>query len=503
MEITKISQRMFETFGLEDKVLASFQRHHSDFVREYIVAKSDVKKQFKKDKSFFLGSLNILDSLKPIFERHGKPHTKVIPKRLDFYITHTSQAVGKLSGGEVSGYFSNDGSRYLIAKMTSDPFVLDSEGNLNITIAHEVQHFIKSLYAGNHPHSAAEKEGLIEGYYEKPEEIQAYALTIAKNAVNLLKEMYAIRIDNKGAEFASRILYKMEQTQNDMARTYLARSVLKFFTSREEKYGGKFNDEVKKRYYKAAWHNFMVLFSQFIDAEKQKLGEITSEVKVNWYKRAGEEMVIDEKTPVNVPAVEEQTEEAKSGGIYFDNRASYEERIKQKQLVEESLWARIQAQVPWKLDVSGAEADMGGVDATYDRLKDGTPLSSTKTVQLKAREYGGDDITMELIRPWRGKLEFTGRDGKINVDKYFCVDTKKTLRIIDGAYLKGIAQGMVTEFVTAYQKKSNLKKLRTRNGEVMVFKEPSEESAFGIGKVDKILVFVKPSTLKVSFQCSI
>jgi hypothetical protein len=188
--------------------------------------------------------------------------------------------------------------------------------------------------------------------------------------------------------------------------------------------------------------------------------------------------------------------------VYFDNRANYKDRMKQKQLVEENLWEKIQAKVPWQLNISDAQKDMSGIDASFDTLKDGRPVSK-KTIQLKAREYGGDDITMELIRPWREKIEFTGRDGKINVDKYFCIDTNKTLRIIDGHYLKSIAQNMVVKFVSAYQKNKSLQLLKTDNGDVRIFREPSQESTNTIGKVDKILVFINPSTVKVLFECQI
>jgi hypothetical protein len=274
------------------KLLRHYLRHHSDFVKKYSDKKSDIRKRFKKDKMFFLGSLNILDSLKSIFERHGRPKIKVIPKRIDLYIAHPTSLPSPFIGKESLGYFGLEDGHYSITKVTNDPFVLDVNNNLGIIIAHEIQHFVKSLYSREKEYDFQSKE-FIGGYFGKPGEIQAYALMIAKNAVDLLKEMYAVRTEGKGAEFIDRVLDKMEQTQNDITKTYLARSVLKFFTLKEEKYSGEFTDEIKKKYYRSAWHNFTVLFNQFINNERQKLSMVTSDIKNNWYKKANENIIED------------------------------------------------------------------------------------------------------------------------------------------------------------------------------------------------------------------
>jgi len=189
---------------------------------------------------------------------------------------------------------------------------------------------------------------------------------------------------------------------------------------------------------------------------------------------------------------------------YFDNTLSYDERIAQRKEVEDDLWAKIQAVVPWKIDITTAEQDMRGIDATFDKLKNDRPVKR-QTIQLKMREYGGNDILMEMIRPWEGmktveNLIWNGRNSKIIVDKYFCVDTGNILRIIDGTYLKDTAQKMVLKFIDAYKKDQSVRTIRTSEGEVKVIPEPSSEASHKLGKVDKLAVFIVPSRIKISYK---
>jgi len=188
---------------------------------------------------------------------------------------------------------------------------------------------------------------------------------------------------------------------------------------------------------------------------------------------------------------------------YFDNTLSYDERIAQRKEVEDALWAKIQAAIPWVINITTAEQDMKGIDATFERLKDDR-LCKKQTVQLKMREYGGNDILMEMIRPWEGmktvdNLVWNGRNSKMVVDKYFCVDTKNELRIIDGSYLRDTAQKMVLKFIEAYKRNQKIRTLKVFEGEIKVILEPSAEASFKLGKVDKLAVFIIPSKIKVSY----
>jgi hypothetical protein len=186
--------------------------------------------------------------------------------------------------------------------------------------------------------------------------------------------------------------------------------------------------------------------------------------------------------------------------------ACYDVRIAQKTVLEEKLWAKIMPIVPWEIEVSSKEQDMKGIDATYCKLRSGLNVTPKK-IQLKTRD-SGDDILVELIAPWEGMksaqdIKWNGRDGRTNVDKYFCLDTKNILRIIDAPYLKSLAQNMALKFIEAFKKKPSIKGLKVETGEIKIVKEPGTELKYNVGKVDKMVVFIDPAKIVIQYKFAI
>lgn len=177
----------------------------------------------------------------------------------------------------------------------------------------------------------------------------------------------------------------------------------------------------------------------------------------------------------------------------FDDRAGYNERIERKDIHEAPLWEAIQEALPWVIERGTAEEDMGGIDGWYDHLKGGATVTR-KTIQLKMRQ-SGDDILLEVIKPWRGLIEYSGRDVVgAAVDIYFCVNSRRVLRV----YTAGVLMGVVNRLIEGFRGKGE--RYYGEEGEVRVVTDPSHESNYKHGKVKKVVVFVNPLKVKCMYE---
>lgn len=184
-----------------------------------------------------------------------------------------------------------------------------------------------------------------------------------------------------------------------------------------------------------------------------------------------------------------------------DDSLSYEERIHNKDEHENYLWTKIVDKVPWVIQRASAEDDKRGIDAWAVALKNG-PEIAPKSIQLKMRQQGGDDVLVEMVRPWPPhdlKSPWTGRDIKTRVDYYYSVSTQGALRIFNANTLKDVAVRMCLQFINKSRSKPNLKTLRLQEGEAKIITDPSEESMYGMGKVQKLVAFINPAVLKPTY----
>ena len=184
-----------------------------------------------------------------------------------------------------------------------------------------------------------------------------------------------------------------------------------------------------------------------------------------------------------------------------DDSLSYKERIANKDEHENYLWEKIGNKVPWVIEKASISDDKRGIDAWAVSLKGGKEIKP-KSIQLKMRHYGGDDVLLEMVRPWPPKdldEAWTGRDIKTQVDYYYSVSTEGSLRIFNAIALKKLAQKMCSEFIKRFKRKPDLKTLKLPEGEAKIITDPSEESTFGMGKVQKLVTFVNPEVFKPTY----
>lgn len=186
--------------------------------------------------------------------------------------------------------------------------------------------------------------------------------------------------------------------------------------------------------------------------------------------------------------------------IETDQSASYEQRIHDKEAQEKELWDRIKNKIPWTVEQTTQQQDQGGIDAIITGLKGGRP-SPKSSIQLKMRQ-SGDDVLLEVIRPWPPKdlnNPWTGRDLKTNVYLYYCVDTKGLLRIFAADMLKNTAKDLASQFIARNKNNPSIRSANFPQGEVKIVTDPSQQASYTLGKVDKLVVFIRPSVLKPTY----
>ena len=263
----KKATRMFETFGLPDKIVNSFVQHYNNWMRQY---DNPIMRQriFEVDKQIYLGAANISSALQPIFEKHGQPQgmNGKIPNRINFIILHPSHKYGK----NKSSFFTvlpQDNS-FVIVKIESNINNVKLDHEFSNTIKHELQHFLRSLYEGRAAPSYAyikDYEGL--DYYGDPWEIQTFALRFAADAIDLVKSTYLARIEGMPPERAQEILEKVKGNKSKLA-TIAIKQTKRHFLSMED-LENKMPEELLKKYYSATVANFNKLFDDMIGKYEQ------------------------------------------------------------------------------------------------------------------------------------------------------------------------------------------------------------------------------------------
>lgn len=187
---------------------------------------------------------------------------------------------------------------------------------------------------------------------------------------------------------------------------------------------------------------------------------------------------------------------------YFEDSLGYEERIHNKEEQESFLWDKICDAVPWNIKRASIGEDKKGIDAWIVSLKNGPP-TTPKSIQLKMRQYGGDDVILEMVRPWPPKdfkNVWTGRDIQTKVDYYYSVSTKGVLRIFKATILRGAAIRMCGGFMDQYQNNNELKFLKFVDGEAKILTDPSNEATTSMGKVQKLVAFINPNTITPTYS---
>jgi len=249
--IVKASE-MYNTFGAEDYLVKSFIRHYDNIRRAIPV---EAERVFTTKHYLYLGAANISNVLKPILEHNGTPVIDKIPNRIKFYLMHPNY---KWVKGDMAALFAvTADNSFIMAKVTDDfanPFSNGVE-TFKLNIDHELQHFLQAIYK--------DKERS-KSYYESDSEIQAYARTIAKDALNIVKVLYNATLEYASPEKAIRLLTKLQSEKNNLMKQYVDLEVKKFFKAAQ----GKISVETQQKYYRFVFINFSRLFDEWLGAFK-------------------------------------------------------------------------------------------------------------------------------------------------------------------------------------------------------------------------------------------
>jgi len=261
--------RMYETFGLDKKLVQSFQRHYEKWLRAQLDTKNPqrLQKWYHQEKQIHIGSANLGDSLNVIFERHGMPQgiDNHIPKRIHFLMLHPSQPNAE---GKNAFFYVDYDNNFIIGKTAKDINNVQFDYEFERTIGHELQHFLRSLYEGRAAPSYAyikDYEGL--DYYGDPWEIQTFALRFAADAIDLVKSTYLARIEGMPPERVQEILEKVKGNKSKLA-TIAIKQTKRHFLSMED-LENKMPEELLKKYYSATVANFNKLFDDMIGEYEQ------------------------------------------------------------------------------------------------------------------------------------------------------------------------------------------------------------------------------------------
>jgi len=200
-------------------------------------------------------------------------------------------------------------------------------------------------------------------------------------------------------------------------------------------------------------------------------------------------------------------------GPTIDYSAPFSVRISQKNIVEPIDLERINRVMPYPLVKSKKEEDLKGIDAFFlFPLKDG--LNKTVKISIKKRVRKGDDPLIEAVRPWNvvnsvDKIVWNQRDVLNDANYFFFIDRKLKLRIMEASYVKEeLVKPMVREFVKHYIErdeeikngavgKNKLERITLEHGQVWVQLDESPSASYKHGKIEKLLVYLNPKTVKI------
>lgn len=253
----KKATRMFQTLGLDKKLTQAFERHYYKWLRNQ--NSNYLQKKFEKQKRIQIGSANLGNSLDPIFEKHGEPQGLggYIPRRVNFFVVYPSEQQEK------AVFFVSNNYDFNIGIASKDINNVKFGYEFERSIAHELQHFLRSLYE-NKPaasHSYLKDRKAID-YYSDPWEIQAFALKFAKDAIELIESTYMVRLESGNPEMNNIILEKLMRLKPELVS--LATKEAKQYFKRLEDGGIPVADKLKKQYYVSTISNFNLLFDEMI-----------------------------------------------------------------------------------------------------------------------------------------------------------------------------------------------------------------------------------------------
>lgn len=169
------------------------------------IIKITVKKE--NQKLIFLGSLEISSYLNDIYKKYGKPINKVIPK-IDFFLSKVSKSNRGAKAVFVPSLTANSQIIIVVDKYSS---TIDEE-ELELSVEHEMQHFVSFLYEKDHSRNYKMKGNIPDDfvkYFSDKSEIDSHSREMARFFIRNLKFFSLAKI--KRGQTIDDIVERLEQ----------------------------------------------------------------------------------------------------------------------------------------------------------------------------------------------------------------------------------------------------------------------------------------------------
>jgi len=277
MKIVKFSARMFDTYGMEDLLFKSFERHYRNFLKGDFPFLQNARWQLGLGKLVRVGSMRIGPLLDHLVEKHGPPLKKNYPRTVTFaMVSPKSPYVKKQT---ITAFFSQGpftGNLYIVIVTDSIDNLETDDTSLKSTFHHELQHLVKNMYDTSvFPSTEKEKEVGSLSYYSRQTEIQAFCAGIARKAVadwifvaeSAMKKWSPEKILLKISE------WREPETFQNLFNLFVMNSfagAFKYFDEARDKKIST-NSELKKQYLYYTFRNVELILNRYLDNLEQKV----------------------------------------------------------------------------------------------------------------------------------------------------------------------------------------------------------------------------------------
>ena len=258
------SQAMFKTFGLETKLAHTFLKNYEAYYRKNRKNPKEANKKFHEQGVVNLGYYKLSDGIKPIIDYYGKPSME-LPELIYFCIARPNIVCNQLGNIDFGAFLGQKDDFFVIGNVMENAMDFKNDyDDFKDAIAHELQHFLKTLYGNRTLHYAPTHENLVISYYSEPFEVQSHSHDIAKRAMQDIRDLFDFRIQNAPSNKKQEIVTKVQNNKDSLIKKFFIPELKNFFRGMSEEAKTELPEDIRRQYYISALKNFNVFFDQFI-----------------------------------------------------------------------------------------------------------------------------------------------------------------------------------------------------------------------------------------------